>query len=372
MHRRGAIDSVTEETVLTRASAERFARTALANVAREYPAKLDHVLDCDADAVPPRVLHPAFYGSYDWHSCVHMHWLLARLRYRFSDFACRDEIARLFDARLSPDAIAAEVAYLARPGSASFERTYGWAWLLKFADELGRYDDADARRWAHALAPLADAFAERYERYLPRAGYAIRHGMHANSAFGLMLALDYGRGAGTSPRAPALLAACLDAARKWYGDDRNAPAAYEPSGADFLSPSLVEAALMGCVLEQAAYERWLAAFLPGLQLCEPANLFEPASVADRSDAQTVHLDGLNLSRAWCFATIAGALGVNHRAADHRFADHRLASVLRQAADAHLTAGWKGLESGDYAGGHWLATFAMLALEARDAKRRTGC
>ncbi|HEX7329720.1 MAG TPA: DUF2891 domain-containing protein [Casimicrobiaceae bacterium] len=362
---------------LTRAIAEQFARNALANIAREYPAKLDHVLGCDADAAPPRVLHPAFYGSYDWHSCVHMHWLLARVRHVFPDLACRDEIVHLFDARLSPDAIAVEVAYLARPGSASFERTYGWAWLLKLADELERNDDDDARRWAQALAPLADAFADRYEHYLPRAGYAIRHGMHANSAFGLVLALDYARGAGASPRAPALLAACLDAAREWYGGDRNAPAAYEPSGADFLSPSLVEAALMGCVLEQAAYERWLAAFLPGLQLREPANLFAPASVADRSDPQTVHLDGLNLSRAWCFAAIAGALAADSRladsrVADHRLANHRLASVLQQAADAHLAAGWKGLESGDYAGGHWLATFGLLALEARDAMRRSGC
>lgn len=363
-------------TDLTRARAEQFARTALANIACEYPAKLDHVLGGDADAVPPRVLHPAFYGSYDWHSCVHMHWLLARLRHRFPDFACRDEIVHLFDARLSPDAIAAEVAYLGRPGSASFERTYGWAWLLKLADELGRHDDDDARRWARALAPLADAFAERYEHYLPRAGYAIRHGMHANSAFGLLLAVTYARGLGASPRAPALLDALLGAARNWYGGDRNAPAAYEPSGADFLSPSLVEAALMGGVLESAAYERWLAAFLPGLERREPANLFEPASVADRSDPQTVHLDGLNLSRAWCFAMIAGALAADsdhadHHLADHGVADHHLASTLRQAAGAHLAAGWKGLESGDYVGGHWLATFALLALEARDAMRRIG-
>ena len=344
---------------LTRAAAERFARTALANIAREYPAKLDHVLGSDADAAPPRVLHPAFHGSYDWHSCVHMHWLLARLRHRFPDLACGDEIARLFDERLSAHAIAAEVAYLARPGSGSFERTYGWAWLLKLADELGRQDDSDGRRWAHAVAPLADAFAERYERYLPRAGYAIRHGMHANSAFGLMLALDYGRGAGASPHAPTLLAACLAAARKWYGDDHDAPAAYEPSGADFLSPSLVEAALMGSVLEREVYERWLAAFLPGLERRKPRSLFEPVSVADRSDPQIVHLDGLNLSRAWCFATIAGGLA----------ADHRLAGVLRDAADEHFAAGWQGLASGDYAGGHWLATFALLALEAREALAR---
>ncbi|MGH8801214.1 MAG: DUF2891 domain-containing protein, partial [Casimicrobiaceae bacterium] len=268
--------------------AERLARIALANIAREYPAKLDHVLGSDADAAPPRVLHPAFYGSYDWHSCVHMHWLLARLRRRFPDLACRDEIVRLFDARLSDAAIAIEVAYLARAGSASFERTYGWAWLLKLAGELARHGDAGGRRWSRALAPLAATFAMRYLDYLPRAGYAIRHGMHANSAFGLLLALDYAQQAG----ATALAQACARAARDWYAADRDAPVCFEPSGADFLSPSLVEAALMRRVLEPAAFEPWLVGFLPGLDRGEPRSLVEPVSVADRSDPQTVHLDGL--------------------------------------------------------------------------------
>ena len=340
--------------MLTTEVAQRLVATALTNIAREYPAKLDHVLECDADAAPPRALHPAFYGSYDWHSCVHMHWLLARLRRRFPTPACRDQIGSLFDSRLTASAIETEVAYLARPGSASFERTYGWAWLLKLADELARHDDADGRRWSHALAPLADAFAQRYVDYLPRAGYAIRHGMHANSAFGLLLALDYARGARASTLADSLAAACIGAATTWYAADRDAPAAFEPSGADFLSPSLVEAALMARVLDAAAFERWLTAFLPGLDRGEPHNLFEPASVADRSDPQIVHLDGLNLSRAWCFATIVRALATNRP----------LAGTLRDAAGVHLAAGWEGLASGDYAGAHWLATFALLALEAQ--------
>lgn len=339
---------MTSLPVLSSAQAERLAATALANIAREYPAKLDHVLASDADAQPPRVVHPAFHGSYDWHSCVHMHWLLARLRRRFPTLACRDDIGRLFDARLSDAAIAAEVAYLARPGSASFERTYGWAWLLKLADELRGYDDVQGQRWSRALSPLAEAFARRYLDYLPRAGYAIRHGMHANSAFGLLLAIGY---------STELRAACVTSARTWYGSDRNAPAAFEPSGADFLSPSLVEAALLRRVLGAADFERWLGAFLPGLAVREPRTLFEPVSVADRSDPQTVHLDGLNLSRAWCLAEIAGGLPV----------DHRFTAVLRSASDSHLAAGWNGLASGDYAGGHWLATFALLALEARNSE-----
>lgn len=340
--------------MLTTEVAQRLVATALTNIACEYPAKLDHVLSSDDDAVPPRALHPAFYGSYDWHSCVHMHWLLARLRRRFPALGRRHEIGRLFDSRLTEAAIAAEVAYLERPGSASFERTYGWAWLLKLADELARHDDADGRRWSSALAPLAGAFAKRYVDYLPRAGYAIRHGMHANSAFGLLLALDYAQNAGASPFAASLGAACTDAATTWYAADRDAPAAFEPSGADFLSPSLVEAALMARVLDAAAFERWLTAFLPGLDRGEPHNLFEPASVADRSDPQIVHLDGLNLSRAWCFATIVRALATNRS----------LAGTLRDAADVHLAAGWEGLASGDYAGAHWLGTFALLALEAQ--------
>ena len=229
---------------LDAAIASRFADIALANVIREYPAKLDHVLFGDADALAPRALHPSFHGSYDWHSCVHMHWLLVHLRRRFPELPQRADIDALLDRRFAPEAIAAECAYLRRPGARSFERTYGWAWLLKLADEIAQSDDAV--RWSANLAPLARAFADRYLAYLPRADYPIRYGIHPNSAFGLAFALDYARRAGER----ALVEICVQKARAWYGADREAPVLWEPSGADFLSPALIEAELMRRVLDR--------------------------------------------------------------------------------------------------------------------------
>jgi hypothetical protein len=330
------------------ATATRFAATALFNVAREYPNKPDHVLGDDADARAPRALHPSFYGSYDWHSCVHMHWLLARLRRRFPALPARSEIGALFDRHFAPQAIVGECAYLARPSAAAFERTYGWAWLLKLADELAAGSDEDSRRWSENLMPLADAFVIRYVEYLPRADYPIRYGMHPNSAFGLVFALDYARRAGER----ALEELCVAKARAWFGDDRDAPAAWEPSGADFLSPVLIEALLMQRVLAPPEFSDWLAAFLPRFGRSEPATLFTPAAVSDRSDPQIVHLDGLNLSRAWCFGGIANALP----------ADDPRVEVARGASSSHLAAGLAGLDDVDYLGSHWLATFATLALD----------
>jgi hypothetical protein len=346
--------------------AQRFAERALDNLAREYPHKLDHVLASDADACPPRSLHPAFHGSFDWHSCVHMHWLLARIRHRFPQLPSCRSIDAWFDRHLTTEAIAGEVAYLARPGSATFERPYGWAWLLKLTVELHdiarrtdlgiavpeAIDDPAERthaRWLHALQPLADAFAARYRDFLPRTRYPVRHGVHANSAFGLAFAIDYAHAA----RDPALASICAAKARDWYANDRDAPAAWEPSGSDFLSPALIEAELMRRVLDRQGFGDWLAQFLPRFAEEEPHCLFVPADVGDRSDAQLVHLDGLNLSRAWCLRGIAASLPAG---------DARV-TIAQQAADAHLAAGWLGLESEDFVGAHWLASFALLALDA---------
>jgi len=328
------------------ATASRFAALALANIAREYPHKLDHTMAGDGDAAPPRVLHPAFHGSYDWHSCVHMHWLLARLLRRFPGLPERAAIEACFDRHFAADAMAVEAAYLTRPESASFERTYGWVWLLKLAAEL---DAPGVARWRDALAPLADAFAARYLEFLSRAHYPIRYGMHANSAFALAFTLDYARVANDA----ALAGACVAKACAWFANDRDAPARWEPSGTDFLSPALVEAELMHRVLEAPAFTEWLAAFLPQFVAAMPAALFEPAIVTDRTDAQLVHLDGLNLSRAWCFRRIAAALPP---------ADPRVA-IARDAAARHVAAGWEGLASDAFVGAHWLATFAVLALDA---------
>lgn len=332
---------------LTAALAARFAAIALDNVVREYPHRLDHVVHAAGDVADPRTLHPAFYGSYDWHSCVHMHWLLVRVLRLFPGGAQAAAIAAVLDRHLSRDAIAAEVAYLGRPGTQSFERTYGWAWLLKLAQEIARGDGEAFRGWQANLAPLADAFVARYLAYLPKAAHPLRTGMHPNSAFGLAFALDYGRASG----AAALVALCEATARAWFGADRDYPAAWEPSGSDFLSPALVEADTMRRVLPHADFGDWLAAFLPGLAAGAPGPLFTPAVPTDRSDPQIVHLDGLNLSRAWCFDGVARALAPG---------DPRVVP-LRAAADAHLAAGMQGLASDDYMGAHWLASFAALAL-----------
>ena len=337
---------------LDRALAERFAATALHNIAQEYPHKLDHVLTSDADAVAPRRLHPAFHSSYDWHSCVHMHWLLVHLRRRFPDLPQRHAIDALLSSRFAADAIRGECEYLERPDAQSFERPYGWAWLLELARELAACEDALAMRWSVEIGALASAFEARYLAFLPRADYPIRYGMHSNTAFGLLFALDYAR----ALNRVALGQACVARARSWYADDRDAPARWEPSGADFLSPSLVEAALMRRVLAPAEFARWLADFLPGLADRAPATLFVPARVSDRSDAQIVHLDGLNLSRAWCFFELASALPLG---------DVRCAG-LRSAGEDHLHAGLAALESGAFVGTHWLASFAALALRARNA------
>jgi hypothetical protein len=322
---------------LTAELASSFARTALANVAREYPAKLDHVLgDCD-DVRGPRALHPAFYGSFDWHSCVHMHWTLARVRRLQPSLPERAAIDDVFDAHFTVRNVEAECDYLARPESAAFERTYGWAWLLELARELIE------ERWSRVLAPLADAFVVRYLDYLPRQRYPLRHGLHPNSAFGLAFAIDYA----DATRHAGLRAACTDAAMRWFAHDRDAPVQWEPSGIDFLSPVLMEADLMRRVLATDEFARWLDAFLPG------GCTLAPVTVDDRSDGYIVHLDGLNLSRAWCMQGIARALP----ARDPRGA------ALRASAATHLAAGMQGLASADYVGAHWLATFATLALTA---------
>ncbi|MFO1313805.1 MAG: DUF2891 domain-containing protein [Burkholderiales bacterium] len=321
--------------VLTPDLASSFARLALLNVEREYPAKLDHVMSGPDDARTPRALHPAFYGSFDWHSCVHMHRTLARLRRLFPALPGRGAIDALFDRHLTAANIAAECDYLARPESSAFERTYGWAWLLELARELR------GERWHPAVAPLAQAIASRYVEYLPRQRHPLRQGLHQNSAFGLALAIDYAEAAGDT----ALKAACEDAAVRWFAGDRDAPIGWEPSGIDFLSPALMEADLMRRVLEPAAFARWLDGFLPG------GFPLPPVDADDRSDGYLAHLDGLNLSRAWNLEGVARALPAD---------DARIAP-LRANAERHVEAGMRGLESGEYAGVHWLASFAVLAL-----------
>jgi len=332
--------------------AARFARIALGHVQREYPNKLDHVLGAAADAQTPRHLHPIFYGSFDWHSCVHSYWMLARLARRYPGTPEAAATTVLFDASLTPAKVAGELAYLERPLSAGFERPYGWAWLLMLAGELRRGEDAAHKRWSAALAPLEAAFVARFEAHLPKLTYPIRSGSHASTAFALTLALDYAQAAGNA----GLAALIGERMRGWFLGDRAAQA-WEPSGDDFLSPTLIEAEGLRRVLPKAEFTAWFDAFLPGLAEGRPAQLLTPALVSDRSDGKLAHLDGLNFSRAWCFRGLAGTLDE---------ADPRRA-ILLDAARRHIAASLPHV-AGDYMGEHWLATFATLALVPAFARR----
>jgi hypothetical protein len=330
---------------LTADLAERFARIALGHVRREYPNNPDHALAGPEDARTPSALHPIFHGSYDWHSCVHGHWMLARLLRRFPEMPAAAAIRALFDAQFTADKVAGECAYLRRPTARGFKRPYGWAWLLKLAEELALQEDP---RWSWTLAPLAEIFAQRFRDFLPIATYPVRVGTHFNTAFGLRMAADYAEAA----RDATLATLLRDTARRWYGADADCPAWGEPSGDDFLSPALIEAECMRRLLPADAFAPWLACFLPRIAEGEPAVLFQPAVVTDRSDGKIAHLDGLNLSRAWCWRAIAAALP----------AEDARRAIAEQAAARHLAVGLPHI-AGDYMGEHWLASFAVLALEA---------
>jgi hypothetical protein len=332
---------------LTAGVADRFARIALGHIAKEYPNKLDHVLTGPGDAETPRALHPIFFGSFDWHSCVHGYWLLARLYRRFPGGAQATAIRVQFDDALTAANVAAERAYLGRASSAGFERPYGWAWLLMLAGELARHETDEGRRWSAAIAPLARAFADRFTSYLPKATYPVRAGVHSNTAFALTLAQDYA--AVVDDADLARLAA--DKAIAWYSADVGCQA-WEPSGDEFLSPALIEAECMRRALPADAFRDWFARFLPGVAQGEPATLFLPATVSDRADGKIAHLDGVNLSRAWCWRSIAGVLAENDPARERALA----------AAGPHLDASLPHV-AGDYMGEHWLTSFALLALEA---------
>jgi hypothetical protein len=326
-------------TELTPDAAARFADIALGHVTREYPHKLDHVLTRDADALPPRALHPIFHGSFDWHSCVHGYWTLARVLGLYPDLPRRGAIEDLFDAMLVPDRVRGELDYLARPYTGGFERPYGWAWLIKLQTAL----DALAQpRWAEALRPLTLAFCDRLDTYLGRSDYPIRSGVHSSTAFAMTLVSDHARA-----RAPQLLTVMTAKALAWFGEDEDA-CAWEPSGDEFLSATLMEAVAMQALLEPDAFAAWFARFLPRLDEGQPQSLFAPARVADRSDGKTAHLDGLNLSRAWCFRRLARG--------------RQNARPLVQAAEIHLAAALPYLAA-DYMGEHWLTSFALLALTA---------
>lgn len=334
---------------MNKKQASLFARLALKAIQKEYPNKPEHVMNSATDVRGPRDLHPAFYGSFDWHSSVHGHWMLVRLLRLLPDLPERQHIREVLEQHLTAKNLQAEADYFVPPNRQSFERTYGWAWLLKVAEELQGWDDPDGKRWSSNLRPLTDTVVARYRAFFPKQTYPIRTGVHPNTAFGLSFALDYARAVGHKPLQDVI----EERSRTYFAKDVAIPAAWEPGGTDFFSPSLMEADLMQRVLPPQEFSAWLRRFLPDLEKGEPKAILTPALVTDRSDPQLVHLDGLNLSRAWCMQRIAAALPK----------DDLARKVLAGSAVRHAEAALHHVASGEYVGEHWLATFAVYLLTA---------
>jgi Protein of unknown function (DUF2891) len=343
-------EAAREIPAMTEEQASAFAKLALKGLQKEYPSKPGDVLNSADDVKTPKTVHPAFYGSFDWHSSVHGHWMLVRLLRLYPKLPEKDRIRAVLVEHLTAKNLQAEADYFARPNAQSFERPYGWAWLLKLAEELHGWDDPDAKEWSKNLKPLADVLVSRYLAYFPKQTYPIRSSVHSQTAFGLTFALDYARAVGHKP----LRELIEERSRTYFAKDVGIPALWEPDGADFYSPSLMEADLMRRVLAPAEFRDWLRRFLPDLAKGEPKSLFAPAKVSDRTDPQIVHLDGLNLSRAWCLRNLAATFP----------ADDSARKQLSESAAQHADAALRHVASGDYAGEHWLASFAVYLLTSR--------
>lgn len=323
--------------MLTKNHARGFAQMTLPNLTRRWPYKLDQVLLGPDDLQTPAELHPIFHGSFDWHSCVHGYWQVLRLARLFPEMPEAADIRVLADAMLVPTKISGEVARFERPDGAGASRPYGWAWLLALHAEAERHEAG----WGRALEPLARKLAGMLGEYLGKLTYPITVGTHFNSAFAMVLALDWADG-----RDAGLAALIRERALEWFGG-RTDYRGWEPGGDEFLSPALTAALLMSRVLEPEAFAGWFSNFLPRADLAAPPALFEPVHVSDRTDGKIAHLDGLNLSRAWCWKGIGAALGEPERFA--RVAERHVAASLPHIGE-------------DYMGSHWLASFALLALE----------
>ena len=335
-------------------AAERFAKLALGCVRKEYPNKISHVLNSDADVAPPRKLTPAFCGCYDWHSSVHGHWLLVRLLRTFPDASFANAARDALKESLTAENLKTEAAYLRGDGRASFERPYGLAWLLQLCAELREWKDPQAREMLANLKPLEDAVVERLTNWLPKLSHPIRIGEHNQTAFALGLIMGYARGKNDE----RLAKLAVDSARKFYLTDNNCPLAYEPSGEDFLSPCLGEADVMRRVLTQADFAKWLTQFLPQIPSTATGDWLPVTVSPDPSDPKLAHLDGLNLSRAWMLEGILSSLP----AGDPR------RPALTSAAEAHQRAGLAAVTGEHYEGGHWLGSFAVYLTTQRGIEK----
>lgn len=326
---------------LDRTQAYRLSNMALHCMQQEYPYKLGQVVGSDDDLLSPQELHPAFYGCFDWHSAVHGHWLLVRILKEFPDLENRDTILTKLQQNINVKNIEGELVYFNRSTEKSFERTYGWAWLLKLAEELHTWDHPQAKEMESALQPLSTFIENKYLDFLPRLGYPIRVGEHTNTAFGLTFAYDYAETLNRSE----LKNLIEEKARKFYLSDKNCPISWEPSGFDFLSPCLEEIDIMRRVLPAEEFKPWLSNFLPAL--IDSDFTLDVAKVTDRSDGKLVHLDGANFSRAWTLYGLAN--------------EYPEYTHLENMADKHVAHSIGLIDDGEYSGTHWLGSFAVYAL-----------
>ncbi|MBN2281772.1 MAG: DUF2891 domain-containing protein [Candidatus Marinimicrobia bacterium] len=331
---------------LTLERAEKYSKMAMYGIQKEYPYKDSHVQNAAEDLKLPRDYHPAFYGCFDWHSAVHGHWLLVYILKEFSGKLDHEkEIRHLLKENLTAEKMALEANYFLLPNTKSFERTYGWAWFLKLAEELYTWKDPEAEKWYKNIAPLEKIIVQRYRDFLPKQTYPIRRGVHPNTAFGIAFALDYARAVSNHELEKVL----TEAAYYYYFDDANFPVNWEIEGDAFLSPALIEASLMSRILSNGEFEIWFRRFLPDFMENEQHILMAPATVTDRKDPKLVHLDGLNLSRVWCMAQIFDRLNVNQQ------------GQISKAIIRHFDYSLPAVDSKYYEGSHWLATFAVYAL-----------
>lgn len=309
----------------------------------EYPNKLGQTLGGVSDLKSPKALHPAFYGCFDWHSSVHGHWSLVTLLKQFPILDQSGELKKILLDNISKENIRLEVAYFKEIHNKNFERTYGWAWLLKLAEELHTWNDETARELEQNLQPLTYLIVQKYLEFLPKLKYPIRVGEHTNTAFGLSFAWDYAHTLGDH----TLKEMIETRAKEFYLHDTQCPISWEPSGFDFLSPCLEEAAIMKRVQTKDEFKVWLSNFLPQLQ--QQSFQLPVGEVTDRKDGKLVHLDGVNFSRAWSLYTIIGDLPEYKH--------------LKTIAHQHIHYSLPNIVGDSYEGGHWLGSFAIYALNA---------
>jgi len=335
------LSAQTTEPEFTTKKADYLYHFAYECIDQEYPNKLNQVLGDDSYLAPPRVLHPAFYGCFDWHSSVHGHWTLVTILTEFPEFKYREEIIAKLKKNITKENIQKEIAYFDDKHNKNYERTYGWAWLLKLDEALREWNAPEAEELHQNLAPLTALISNKFADFLDKLIYPIRIGEHTNTAFGLSFAYDYAQ------KYDSLLAAKIEEkAREYYLNDCECPLTWEPGGFDFLSPCLQEASIMLKILPEKEFQKWLKKFLPKFEK-DPAGFLEVAIVTDRSDGKLAHLDGLNFSRAWCLFEMSKALN-NQKMMD--------------LGEKHFNYSYEKMDSGEYAGAHWLASFAVYALK----------